>query len=322
MKISPKTSSLRGLNILVTGGSGFIGSVLVPKLLALNANVTVLDNFMFKQNSLSFCFKNKNFDVINGDSRDSILLEKICKKFDVFIPLAAYVGMPLCSKNINEAKSVNTKAIKTLVSKLSKDQRIIIPNTNSGYGIGEKNKSCNEESPLNPVSLYGKTKVEAEKIVMSHPNSVSVRLATVFGVSPRMRTDLLVNDFVLRAFRDKFIVLFEAQFRRNFIHIDDVANTFIYLVKNWNKVKNNIYNVGLSKANINKKQLCEEISKQINDFVFLESEIGNDIDKRDYIVSNNKLEKTGWMPQKSLADGIFELRRFYSTISTNQFGNV
>ena len=157
---------------------------------------------------------------------------------------------------------------------------------------------------------------------MSHPNSVSVRLATVFGVSPRMRTDLLVNDFVLRAFRDKFIVLFEAQFRRNFIHIDDVANTFIYLVKNWNKVKNNIYNVGLSKANINKKQLCEEISKQINDFVFLESEIGNDIDKRDYIVSNNKLEKTGWMPQKSLADGIFELRRFYSTISTNQFGNV
>ena len=321
MKTSEK-GLLKGLKILITGGSGFIGSVLVPKLLSLGAEVTVLDNFMFKQNSLAFCFKNINFEVINGDSRDITLLDSICKKFDIFIPLAAYVGMPLCEKNFEEAQSVNTIAIKSLVSKLSNYQKIIIPNTNSGYGIGEKNKFCDESSPLRPVSLYGKTKVEAEKIVMNHPNSSSLRLATVFGVSPRMRTDLLVNDFVLRAYKDRYIVLFEANFRRNFIHIDDVADTFIYLILNWEKIKNNIFNVGLSDANINKIQLCEEISKQIKDFIYLKSEIGQDIDKRDYIVSNEKLEKTGWKAKKSLSDGISELIKFYSTISTNQFGNV
>ncbi len=322
MKISKENNSFKNLNILITGGAGFIGSVLVPKLLECGANVTVLDNFMFKQNSLAFCFKNINFDVINNDARDTSLLSRICKNYDVIIPLAAYVGMPLCKKNINEAKSVNTGAIKSLVSKLSKNQKIIIPNTNSGYGIGESSRHCDENTPLKPLSLYGKTKVEAEKIVMNHPNSASVRLATVFGVSPRMRTDLLVNDFVLRAFKDKYIVLFEAKFRRNFIHIDDVANTFIFLMSNWKRVKNNIYNVGLSEANINKIQLCNEISKQIEGFVYLESEIGEDIDKRDYIVSNKKLEKTGWKAQKNLSDGISELIKFYSTISINQFGNV
>ena len=315
-------SNLNNLNILVTGGSGYIGSILVPKLLKKKANVTVLDNFLFNQCSLFTCFKDPNFEVIKGDCRDKTLLNSILKKFDVIIPLAALVGMPLCSKNSNDALEINTYSIEYICKIASKDQSIIIPNTNSGYGIGKKNQFCDENSPLNPISLYGKTKVEAEKHIMNRINSVSLRLATVFGVSPRMRTDLLVNDFVLKAYKDKYLVLFEANFKRNFIHIDDVSDTFIYIIENWNSVKNNVFNVGLSSANLNKTQLCEIISKFIKDFVYLESEIGKDLDKRDYIVSNEKLEKTGWIPKKTIQDGISELIKFYSTINLHQFGNV
>lgn len=313
---------LKNLNILVTGGAGYIGSILVPKLLNLGSKVTVLDNFLFNQQSLMFCFKNKNFNIIKGDCRDRKILNSIVKDFDLIIPLAALVGMPSCNINPQDAKSINTNSIKNLTQILSKNQLMIIPNTNSGYGIGKDDMQCDENSDLRPLSLYGKTKVEAEKIAMNRNNSCSLRLATVFGVSPRMRMDLLVNDFVWRAFKDKVVVLFEAHFMRNFIHIDDVADTFIFIIKNWNKSKNQIFNVGLSKANLSKKDLCQIIKKYLNNFVFLESELAKDEDKRNYIVSNKKLERLGWNPKKTISDGIEELLKFYSTIPQVPLGNV
>ena len=309
-------------DILVTGGAGYLGSVLVRQLLKHGHKVTVLDNFMFGPNSLLDCCHYDSFEVVRGDARDRDLLEKLVKNKDVIIPLAALVGAPLCARDKIGAKTTNTGAIKTLTEILSKEQRIIIPITNSGYGIGQKGIHCTEQTPLNPVSFYGKTKVEAEKIALGRDNSVSLRLATVFGASPRMRLDLLVNDFTYRAVKDRFIVIFEGHFKRNYIHIRDMAKAFIHVIDNFDTMKGEPYNVGLSDANISKLELCAKIKEQVSNFTFIEASVGKDPDKRDYIVSNEKIEKTGFSPDHSLEMGIAELIKSYTIINNNKYSNV
>ena len=310
------------MNILITGGAGYLGSIMTPALLSEGHQVTVLDNFMFRQNSLASVCMDPNFDVVFGDCRDEATLRPLVAKADVVIPLAALVGAPLCKRDRIGAETLNRDAISTLVRLLSPSQQVLMPVSNSGYGIGEKGSMLTEEHPLRPISLYGQLKVEAESIVMAHGNSISFRLATVFGMSPRMRIDLLVNDFVYRAVRDRFVVLFEADFSRNYIHIRDVTRAFIHGINHWDVMGNNIYNVGLSSANLSKRQLCERIQAQIPDFVFLESPIGEDPDKRDYLVSNEKLEATGWQPAHLLDNGIRELVKGYRTINNAIYGNV
>ena len=309
-------------NILVTGGAGYLGSMIIPELLSLGHKVTVLDNFMFKQNPLAHVCANPEFDVIRGDARDESLIKGAIKDVDVVIPLAALVGAPLCNNDLLGTTSINRDAVIMLTNLLSKDQRILMPITNSGYGIGEKGKLCTEESPLNPISLYGTTKVEAEAAVLERGNAISFRLATVFGMAPRFRLDLLVNDFVYRAVHDRAVVLFEADFKRNYIHIRDVARAFIHGLDNFETMKNEAYNVGLSDANLSKRELCEKIHEHIPSFVFMEAPIGEDPDKRDYIVSNEKIEATGYMPQHSLDMGIRELIKGYRMIRNAQYGNV
>ncbi|HEC69181.1 MAG TPA: NAD(P)-dependent oxidoreductase [Candidatus Omnitrophica bacterium] len=310
------------MKILVTGAAGYIGSVLVPFLLKKGWEVIALDNFMYNQTSLLDCCFHKNLTIIRGNVRDKRLISQLLKKADVILPLACLTGAPLCKKDPFEAKAVNLEAIKTLVKLRSKNQRIIFPTSNSGYGIGQKDKFCTEETPLRPISLYGKLKVEAEKVVLDSGNSITLRLATTFGISPRMRLDLLVNDFVYRAVTDGYLVLFQAHFRRNYIHIRDVARAFIHCLDNFEKMKNEPYNVGLSSANLSKLELCQEIKKQIPDFYFTEAKVGEDPDKRDYIVSNEKIEKAGFKPRTSLREGIRELIKGYQIIRKNQFSNI
>ncbi|MCF6149092.1 MAG: NAD(P)-dependent oxidoreductase [Candidatus Kuenenia sp.] len=309
-------------NILVTGGAGYLGSVLVPELLKLGHMVTVLDNFMFGQNSLLECCADNNFEVVRGDTRDEELLKRLLKKVDYIIPLAALVGAPLCSRDKIGTITTIKDAAALLAKLASKEQRIIIPTTNSGYGIGQKDVYCTEETPLKPITLYGRAKVEAEAIILERENSISFRLATVFGMSPRMRLDLLVNDFVYRAVKDRFVVIFEGHFKRNYIHIRDVARAFIHAIDNFNTMKNEPYNVGLSDANLSKLELSAEIKKQLPDFVYLESSIGEDPDKRDYIVSNEKIEKTGFKPMYTLEMGIRELIKGYTIITNSKYSNV
>ncbi len=310
------------MKILVTGGAGYIGSVMVPKLLEKGHEVTVVDDFMYNQASLLECCSNKKFRVIRGDVREKDLMAKLIKDADAIFPLACLTGAPLCKKDPSGAQTIIVDAIKMMIKMKSKDQIIIFPNTNSGYGIGDKGKSCTEESPLRPISSYGKLKCEAEDMIIAEGNSVAFRLATAFGVSPRMRLDLLVNDFTYRAFFDRFVVLFEANFNRNYIHVRDVAKAFIHALDNFAKMKGQIYNLGLSDANLSKMQLCQEIKKQIPDFYFVEAEVGEDPDKRDYIVSNEKLEKTGYKPDMSIQDGIRELIKSFAITKRNQYANI
>ena len=311
------------MNILITGGAGYLGSIMVPFFLGEGHNVTVLDSFIFSQSSLLECCSSKNFNIVKGDARDESILQPLLKNADVIIPLAAIVGAPMCNQDKTAAVSTNKEAIQLLAKIASRNQRIIIPITNSGYGIGEKGIICTEETPLKPISLYGQTKVDAEKIIMDRGNAVSLRLATVFGMSPRMRLDLLVNDFTYRAVKDRSIVVFEGHFKRNFIHIRDVARAFLHVMKNYDSMNNQIYNVGLSNANLSKLELCEEIKKHIPDFfVYLEAPIGEDPDKRDYIVSNEKIERTGYKPVFSLESGINELVKGYTILSNNKYSNI
>jgi len=309
-------------SILVTGGAGYIGSVLVPALLTEGYEVTVLDNFMYGQTSLLDCCIRDRFSVIRGDCRDEIILRKAMINADIVLPLAAIVGAPACENDRDATTSTNLEAIKLVLSLRSKSQRIVFPCTNSGYGIGEKDKFCTEETPLRPISLYGKTKVEAEKIILDAGNAISLRLATVFGVSPRMRVDLLVNDFVYRAVTDYYIVVFQGQFKRNYVHIRDVARAFIHAIKNFDRMKNEPYNVGLSEANLSKLELCAKIKEQIPNFVYLEAPVGEDPDKRDYIVSNEKIEKIGFKPTYSLETGIKELIKAYTIIRNQRYTNL
>jgi nucleoside-diphosphate-sugar epimerase len=309
-------------SILVTGGAGYLGSILVSELLAAGHQVTVLDNFMYLQNSLAQLCADPNFDVVNGDARTMNTLKPLVAKADVIIPLAAIVGAPLCKKDPIGATTTNRDSIATLAKMMSREQMLIMPITNSGYGVGEKGKFCTEETPLRPVSLYGKNKVEAEKIILQRENSISLRLATVFGMAPRMRIDLLVNDFVYRAVYDHFVVLFEAHFKRNYIHIRDVARVFLHAIEHFGTMKGSPYNVGLSDANLSKVELCERIKAQIPGFVYLEAPVGEDPDKRDYIVSNAKIEATGFMTKHGLDEGIGELIKGFKMIRNSVYSNI
>ena len=308
--------------ILVTGGAGYLGSVMVPRLLNEGYDVTVLDKLMFGQNTLLDCCINDNFHIIKGDCRNEDELSSAIKDKDIIIPLAALVGAPICDCDRIAAQTTNYDAIKLLLKLRSKEQRIIFPCTNSGYGIGEPGKYCTEETPMKPISLYGSSKVAAEKAILDAGNCVTFRLATVFGMSPRMRTDLLVNEFVYRAVYDRTVVIFEGKAKRNYIHIRDVAKAFLMAITNFDQMKNEPYNVGLSDANLSKLELCAEIKKHIPKFVYLEAPIGTDPDKRDYIVSNEKIEKKGFKPDFSISDGIKELIKGYTIIKNSKYGNV
>jgi nucleoside-diphosphate-sugar epimerase len=308
--------------VLVTGGAGYIGSILVPELLRNGYSVRVLDNFMYGQNSLLDYCADPDFEVIRADARCEDHLKKTLKDIDYIIPLAALVGAPLCNRDEIAAVSTNKGAIVSMVKLASKEQRIIIPTTNSGYGVGEKGVFCTEKTPLRPITLYGKTKVEAEQAVLERGNSISLRLATVFGMSPRMRIDLLVNDLTYRAVKDRFVIIFEGHFKRNYIHIRDVARAFMHAMDNFEQMKDEPYNVGLSDANLSKLELCAKIKEQIANFVYLEAPIGEDPDKRDYIVSNEKIEKTGFKPKYSLEDGIRELIKGYTILVNSKYSNV
>jgi nucleoside-diphosphate-sugar epimerase len=310
------------MNILVTGGAGYLGTTLVPALLEAGHRVTVLDNFMYRQTGLEACCANPAFDVVRGDARSADALAPLVKKADAVIPLAALVGAPLCDRDRVGALSTNQEGVATLVGMMSRSQQLVYPTTNSGYGVGKPGEFCTEETPLNPISLYGRTKSDAEKIVLERGSGVSLRLATVFGMSPRMRTDLLVNDFVYRAVYDRFVVLFEAHFKRNYIHVRDVAGAFMHSFANYERMSGQVYNVGLSDANLSKAELCERIKRHVPSFVYLEAPVGEDPDKRDYIVSNAKIEATGWRPRHSLDDGIAELIKGYRMLRNAVFGNV
>ena len=308
--------------ILITGGAGYVGSVLVPHLLDKGYQVTVLDNFLFGQNPLLDCCANPNFEVVRADARDEGAVKPLLREVDYIFPLAALVGVPVTQRDKIATVTTNRDSVAMIAKLASKEQRIIFPNTNSGYGVGQKGAYCTEETPVNPLSLYAKTKMEAEKIILERGNAVSLRLATAFGISPRMRIDLLVNDFTYRAVKDRFVVIFEGHYRRNYIHVRDVARAFEHVMDNFEAMKNQAYNVGLSDANISKLQLCAKIKEQVPDFVNLEAPIGEDPDKRDYIVSNEKIEKTGFKPAYSLEMGIKELIKGYQILTNSKYSNV
>jgi nucleoside-diphosphate-sugar epimerase len=308
--------------VLVTGGAGYLGTTLVPQLLSLGYHVTVVDNLLFKQQVFLELCQFTNFNFVKGDVRNERLMKQLIADKDIIIPLAALVGAPLCALNEQSTIEINKHAIIWLDKNRSKNQLILYPTTNSGYGIGQDNIFCTEETPLHPISLYGTTKSEAEYELLQSDNVLTFRLATVFGCSPRMRLDLLVNDFTFKAYSQKFIVLFEAHFKRNFIHVRDVAKAFIHGIDNFDKMKNNTYNVGLSSANLSKMELALEIKKQIPEFYITESEINKDPDQRNYIVSNDKIEATGYKPDVDLQMGITELLQGFKLMNTNQYANV
>lgn len=309
------------MNVLITGGAGYLGSILTPHLLKLGHRVTVLDSLLYNQAPLLDCCAATTFEFVYGDARDEAVLRPLMAKADCVIPLAALVGAPVCKRDALGAVSVNRDAV-VLISRLrSAAQYVLFPTTNSGYGIGQEGVACTEETPLRPISLYGTTKVEAEQVLLDSGEAVTFRLATVFGSSPRMRLDLLVNDFVYRAVNDRAVVLFEAHFKRNYIHIRDVARVFSHGIENYYAMKGRPYNVGLSDANLSKLELCQAIRKHIPDFVFSESEIGEDPDKRNYIVCNARIERTGWQPAFTLDCGIPELMKAYRIVKQRQYGN-
>lgn len=315
-------SNRESYSILVTGGAGYLGSTLVPALLAEGHRVTVLDNFLFGQASLNPLCAEPNFDVYRGDARDPEALKPLLRTADIVIPLAALVGAPQCAQDKIGAESLNRDAIFTLIRLSSREQRILLPVTNSGYGVGEAGRFCTEETPLRPISLYGRTKAEAEQAVLERGNSISFRLATVFGMSPRMRIDLLVNDFVYRALHDRTVVLFEAHFKRNYLHVRDAARVFLHGIANFDAMRGQPYNAGLSDANLSKLELCQRIQQQLPKFVFLEAPVGVDPDQRDYIVSNEKIERTGYRPSYSLDQGIAELIKGYRMLRNSIYGNA
>jgi len=308
--------------VLVTGGAGYIGTILVPTLLEAGYEVTLLDRFPEGDTVLAPCCRFDGFTPVRGDVRDEALLRRLVAKADIVLPLAALVGAPLCARNPLDAVSVNRDAVVMLTKMIGKDQRVVFATSNSGYGVGEQGKFCTEESPLRPVSLYGTTKVEGERAILDSGNGVTLRLATVFGISPRMRLDLLVNDFTYRAVTDRAVVVFEGHFKRNYIHIRDVAKAFLHAIENYARMNGEAYNVGLSEANLSKIELCAKIKEHVPGFLCIEAPIGEDPDKRDYIVSNEKLEATGWSPDWPLDRGIRELIKGFSMMNGRRFANV
>jgi len=310
------------IKILITGGAGYLGSVLIPILLKKGHHITVIDSLIHRQHSLLECCSNPNFEFIKGDICNKELMSQLISKADLIIPLAAIVGAPACKINPVVTQLVNYKAQLEMIKTISPSQMIIFPTTNSGYGIGDKDAFCTEKSPLKPISEYGKTKVLIEKALLDKGNAITFRLATVFGMSPRMRMDLLVNDFTYRAYQDNFIILFEEHFRRNYIHIRDVSKAFLFGIANYETMKGEPYNVGLSSANLTKRQLCEKIKEYIPDFYIHSAPVGEDPDKRDYVVSNDKIEALGWEPDHSIDMGIIELIKGYNILNPNQFVNA
>lgn len=308
--------------ILITGGAGYIGSVLVPDLLSRGYDVTVIDNYMYKQTSLSAFVRHENLSLVFGDVRNESLMKKEISRADVVIPLAAIVGAPACDRDPSAAKTINRDSILWLFNQLSPNQRVIMPTTNSAYGSGDEKNFCDETSPLNPLSIYARDKVTVESALMELPNATSFRLATVFGISPRMRLDLLVNNFTFRAITDGFVVVFEGHFKRNYIHLLDVVQAFNLALDNESAFKGEIFNVGLSEANISKVELCEKIREVIPGFTFLEASFGKDPDQRNYIVSNEKIESRGFRPEFSLERGLKELVKGLGMFNFKPFSNV
>jgi nucleoside-diphosphate-sugar epimerase len=308
--------------ILVTGGAGYLGSTMVPELLAAGHHVTVVDNFMFDQSSLNHVCYHPNFSVVKGDVRIASIMSPLIKKADLIIPLAALVGAPMCSQDPVGATTTNHDAIVAMLSMLSKQQIILMPTTNSAYGSGDAQNFCTENSPLKPISQYAIEKVKVEQLLMEHENAISFRLATVFGMSPRMRIDLLVNDFVYRAVYDRCVVLFEGNFKRNYIHVRDVSRVFQHAISHYDAMKGQIYNVGLSDANVSKAELCGVIRRKLPYFVSLDAPLGKDPDQRNYIVSNAKIEATGYRPAMSLEKGIEELIKGFTMLKNTRYGNV
>lgn len=310
------------MNILVTGGAGYIGSVLVPNLLSQGHAVTVIDNFMYKQTSLASSIRDVKLSLVFGDVRDESLMKEHLSKADVIIPLAAVVGAPACDNDPIAAQSINKDSILWLLKHLSSQQRILMPTTNSAYGSGDENNYCDENSPLNPLSLYARDKVTVENALLEFPNATSFRLATVFGISPRMRLDLLVNNFVYRAISDGFVILFEGHFKRNYIHVQDVIQAFNLALNDEKNFKGEIFNVGLSEANISKVDLCGEIQSIIPSFTYLEAALGKDPDQRNYVVSNQKIENLGFKPTVSLRSGLEELVKGLKMFNHKPFSNI
>lgn len=298
--------------ILITGGAGYLGSTLTDLLLTKGYYVDVLDNLSLRQTSLFHLCYNKNFNLIQEDVTNSEYLATIVPNYNTIIPLAAIVGAPACESNKELATKVNFGHIKVIVDNLKPEQKLLMPNTNSQYGSSDK--IITEDSPFNPLSHYAKTKCDAENYILNHGNGVCFRLATVFGASPRMRTDLLVNDFVYKSINDGYLVLFQSHFKRNYIHVKDIANTFLFGIENYDKMNNDVFNVGLSTANLSKKELANKIKEYIPNLVIIEDDFSSDFDKRNYVVSNDKLENHGWKPQYSLDDGINELIKAYKMV--------
>jgi len=307
--------------IFMTGGAGYLGSTLVPHLLGCGHQVTVLDDFRYDETSLLNVACHEKFKVERGDARDERLVRRLVRDADVIIPLAAVVGAPACKRAPTEAISINTDAVTLLNHLRSRSQRILFPTTNSGYGNTDATEMCTEDSPLDPVSLYGRTKVEAESILLESENAVTFRLATVFGVSPRLRLDLLVNDFTYRAFKDRCLILFEADFIRNYVSVQDVADLLAWVIGREEPLPDGPYNFGLSEANYTKRQLCEIIQREVPDFTFLESAVGTDPDQRNYLISNHKIEAAGFAATTTVTQGVRDLLKAFAMITHSRYGN-
>lgn len=310
------------MQILVTGGAGYIGSVLVPRLLADGHRVTVVDSFMYGQTSLLDCCADSKLTVVRGDVRDRAMMSPLLAHADAVLPLACLTGAPLCDKDPHMATGVNHDAVRWIAEQLSREQMLVFPSTNSGYGVGESDIFCDENTPLRPVSLYGRLKVDLEQFLLDRGNCVTFRFATLFGTSPRMRLDLLVNDFTYRAVVDRFVVLFEAHFKRNYLHVRDGARAFQHALANYTTMVGRPYNVGLSSANISKQELCELIRKHVPAFTFMNAAIGKDPDQRNYVVSNSRIEATGYATTFDLEAGVCELIRGYQIVRRNQYSNI
>lgn len=310
------------MKVLVTGGAGYIGSTLVGYLLEAGHGVTVVDNFMYDTTSLNHFCAHPKFDVHRADVRVREQIVPFLKNADIVIPLASIVGAPACNRDPVAAKTINNDAIMMMFKELSREQVVLMPTTNSAYGSGNEDNFCDETTSLNPISTYALDKVEVENALMDRENSISFRLATVFGMSPRLRLDLLVNDFTYRAYRDAAIVLFESHFKRNYIHVRDVCGAFMLGIENLDTMRGEIFNVGLSTANLSKLELCQAIHRHVPNFTFVESSIGHDPDQRNYIVSNEKIEKAGFIARHSLDAGIVELLKGYSMLRHFAHGNV
>lgn len=309
-------------NILITGGAGYLGSILTEHLLDEGYHVTVLDNLMYGEQNLFHLCANSDFNFVFGDARNEQLVASLVAKADVIIPLAAIVGAPCCDRDPLMATSVNLDAIRMINRLRSSSQLIIYPTTNSGYGTKTGDVFCTEETPLEPITLYGRTKSDAEAAILDSSNAITLRLATVFGMSPRMRMDLLVNHFVYAALSDRYIVIFEKDFKRNYIHIRDVANCFIHCIEHSAGMIGRPYNVGLDKANLSKEELALKIKEHLPDFFVHFSEIGSDPDKRNYIVSNQRLREAGFEAQYSLDAGIRELIKGYRLLGRSPRKNI